>query len=111
MIQHILFPVAIGLLFAEFSGIPQKISRWLLKKYKIGVPSIPYTGISGFSGPIQQRVPYRLKPFDCGMCLSFWIAIIQNYCLHYTVYDILALAAASGCVAYLTMIIVSRIKP
>jgi hypothetical protein len=91
-IEIILLPVAIGLLFAEFSGIPQWFTRWLWKTFKIG-----RMVLSG------HKIPIRIKPFDCGMCLSFWIAIAQNYFLSYSIYHIIGYAAISGCLAHLIL--------
>ena len=54
----------IGFSFAEVSGVPQAISRWLLSQFNFG------KRVKGYN---DFKMPYRLKPFDCGYCLSFWI--------------------------------------
>lgn len=101
-LQIIFFPICIGVLFAEFSEVPQKFSRWLLRKYKKG------KAISLVAGE-WVKVPYRLKPFDCGMCLALWIAITQNIVLNLHPYEIIGYACTSSIIAYLLIRIHERI--
>jgi len=52
---------------AEGSGIMQDIKWWLCEKkfwYRLDQFNIP-----------QQR---RLKPFDCVVCLGFWLGLFYN---------------------------------
>lgn len=60
----------VGFSFAEVSMLPQAFSKWLLEKFNIGKDVKGYQYI---------KVPYRLKPFDCGYCLSFWVGLISAY--------------------------------
>lgn len=103
MTLTIFIPVAIGLLFAEFSGIPQSIMRWLAKK-GYGVSKV-----NGFA--LAKLIPYRCKPFDCGMCLTFWVALAINYFLSkFTLLDAFGFSCMSACVAYLITSIHARIN-
>lgn len=65
---------AFAVLFAELSGIPQYVAWWLAHRYKF---FRKYRGlvaaILGDSG--RDWNPRRLKPFDCAMCLAFWITL------------------------------------
>jgi len=70
MIDLITIPLSAmaGITFAELSGIPQAFSNYLFDKYNIGriVKGSPL------------RFPYRLKPFDCSLCLAFWVCFSLN---------------------------------
>jgi hypothetical protein len=49
---------------AERSGVMDKLKYWLF--YRIYTKQTPYKH-------------FRLKPFDCAMCLSFWIAAVYEW--------------------------------
>jgi len=91
-------------MFAEFSGIPQHVKSWLAKKkiwYK--VPST----VSTFSSPV--RFPRRIKPFDCSLCLSFWICL---YLSHYKAGQPIMESVGLACIsAVLSVLIVKVTKP
>jgi|HubBroStandDraft_3_1064219.scaffolds.fasta_scaffold136515_3 hypothetical protein len=57
----LLIPLAANFI-ADRSGVMVKLKWWLF--YKM------------YSRKTRYK-DYRLKPFDCTMCLSFWIAFIQ----------------------------------
>lgn len=57
---------ATGLIIAEISGIPQRFSYWLLNEFDIGTKNKKYEYI---------KDPLSLKPFSCGLCLSFWTGL------------------------------------
>lgn len=61
---------AVGFSFAEVSQIPQTLSKYLLDTFNIG------KSLKGYS---YVKIPYRLKPFDCGYCLSFWVGFLSAY--------------------------------
>lgn len=83
---HIIFFIiactAFGVLFAELSGIPQFVSRFLAAMriwYKQGY----YINGEFVSDKSGKALPRRIKPFDCGMCLSFWTCfLISKFWLH-----------------------------
>lgn len=60
VLEVITYSAAFGYVFAEVSGIPQRCAKffWMLTK-----------GINRSS----------LKPFTCGMCLSFWSGLLSSY--------------------------------
>lgn len=96
-ILEVISPIAIALVFAEWSGIPQGFSSWL---YKIGI----------YRRGLYTKTRYRLKPFDCGFCLTFWIALIQNHLHGYSYYTTFALACLSASIAYIILTIHARIN-
>jgi hypothetical protein len=49
--------------FAEILQAATHVSEWLCEKEYV------YKDYYG------QKLPRRLKPFDCTLCLSFWIAL------------------------------------
>lgn len=61
--------VCFSVWFVDFLRLPQRLAVWLCDK---GLYYKTYYG---------QPIPRRLKPFDCVMCLSFWLA------LTYSVYE------------------------
>lgn len=63
-----------GFSFAEVSGIPQAFSRFLYNRFNLG---------SNVKGYQYIKTPYRLKPFDCGYCLSFWVGLLSSYYIGY----------------------------
>lgn len=80
----------VGFSFAEVSQVPQNISRLLLEKFNIGQELKQYNGI---------KVPYRLKPFDCAYCLSFWVGFLCAYSSEFTLIASLMIGFASSIVA------------
>jgi len=64
----VLGSACVGFSFAEVSGVPQAFSRWLLSQFNIG------KNVKGYQ---YVKVPLRIKPFDCGYCLSFWFGFIS----------------------------------
>ena len=103
MINTILIPLAIGLLFAEFSGIPQSFARWLAS---IGIGKANHNGFT-----FTKKLPYKLKPFGCGLCLTFWIALFLNvYSCNFTFIESVGFACMSSCIAYLIITIRDRIN-
>jgi hypothetical protein len=68
----------IGVTFAELSGIPNSIKNWLKDKriwYRKGV----FLGGEFIEGVSGAYITKRIKPFDCGLCLSFWISLSLCY--------------------------------
>lgn len=80
----------LGFSFAEVSQIPQNLSRLLLEKFNIGKELKQYNGI---------KVPYRLKPFDCSYCLSFWVGFLYSYSVDLAIIESLMIGFASSIVA------------
>lgn len=64
----------IGYSFAELSNIPQSIANYLNDRWNIGKK------IEGYE---YVKLPYRLKPFDCGYCLSFWVGLFSTLYFYY----------------------------
>lgn len=65
--EVILFSVAFGYVFGEVSRIPQSFARWLMKFGFYRTMRI---------NPFEiTKQPYSLKPFTCGLCLSFWTCL------------------------------------
>lgn len=69
MIQHyinllsIVFgSAALAIMFAELSGIPDVIKQLIL----------PFWHTKTID---KRKLPRRIKPFDCSLCLSFWICL------------------------------------
>lgn len=87
---------SLGLGFAEISQIPQAFASFLLNKFNIG------KSVKGYD---YIKVPYRLKPFDCGYCLSFWTGLISSY---YFGYDLIV-SLMIGFVAGIVSILIKRI--
>jgi hypothetical protein len=65
---------SVGYSFAELSGVPQGLSQWLYDKFNIGKK------VNGFE---YIKTPLRLKPFDCGYCLSFWTGFLTTFYFDY----------------------------
>lgn len=63
-----------GFSFGELSGIPQSITNYLHERFDFGKKVQGYDYI---------KMPYRLKPFDCGYCLSFWIGLFSTLYFDY----------------------------
>lgn len=82
----------LGFSFAEISMIPQTFSRWLLTEFNIG------TKLKGYE---YAKTPLRLKPFDCGYCLSFWVALLSSLYFNYIVITGVMIAFAATIVAIL----------
>ena len=103
MIKIILYSVAIGLLFAEFSGIPQRFARWLATK-GFGVSTL-----NGFTSSV--KIPYKLKPFGCGMCLTFWISLTMSiFSANFDLWEAFGIACISGSIAHLILTVYARIN-
>ena len=103
MQNEIIYPIAIGLLFAEFSGIPQSFARWLAKK------GIGISKVNGFF--LEPKIPYKLKPFGCGLCLTFWISLTFSiFSANFEVYNALGTASIASCISYLIISINARIN-
>jgi hypothetical protein len=64
----VLGSACVGFSFAEVSGVPQALSRFLYNQFNIGKK------VKGYQ---YVKVPLRIKPFDCGYCLSFWFGFIS----------------------------------
>jgi hypothetical protein len=77
----------VGFSFAEVSMIPQMFAVWLCDEFDIGrkIPGYDYV-----------RRPYRLKPFDCGYCLSFWVAFLSALYFNYGIVASLIIAFTSS---------------
>lgn len=72
ILEIIIFSAAFGYVFAEASKIPQNFAQWLLSK---GYHTYDWKMYNmGFKNP----KPYSLKPFTCGMCLSFWTGFVSS---------------------------------
>jgi len=82
----------LGFSFAEISMIPQSLSRWLFDRFNIGNKLKGYDFI---------KTPLRLKPFDCGYCLSFWVALLSALYFNYIMLVALMIAFAASIVAVL----------
>ena len=86
----ILGSAAIGFSFAEVSMIPQMFSKWLCNRFDIGKSLDAYKYL---------KVPYRLKPFDCGYCLSFWVAFLSAIYFNYIILFALMIGFGASIVA------------
>lgn len=82
--------------FAEISELPQFLMKWLMYRYKI------FKRVQ--MGEIVTERPYRIKPFDCELCLSWWIALITSLAVYHFsfFYSILI----SGSCSLIAMVIV-----
>lgn len=82
----------VGFSFAEVSGIPQALSLWLRNEFDFGktLPGYQY-----------MKTPYRLKPFDCGYCLSFWVAFLSALYFNYVLITALMIGFVASIVAIL----------
>lgn len=80
----------VGFSFAEVSGIPQAFANFLYNKFDLGNPVKGYQYI---------KTPYRLKPFDCGYCLSFWFSFLASYYIGYELLFALIFGFMSSIVA------------
>lgn len=78
MIEIIIFSAAFGYVFAEASKIPQNFAHWLFRKgiYKVERRNMSYIAEKDMF--IETNVPYSLKPFTCGLCLSFWTGFVSS---------------------------------
>lgn len=95
MIEVILFSAAFGYVFAEVSKIPQNFAQWLLKR---GYHTYDWQMYNhGFKNP----KPYSLKPFTCGMCLSFWSALISAIFLNFDLWHCFGIAFCASLTAVL----------
>ena len=86
----ILGSAAIGFSFAEVSMIPQAFALWLRDRFNIG---------KSFDGYKYIKTPYRLKPFDCGYCLSFWVAFLSAMYFQYNILFSLMIGFGASIVA------------
>ena len=86
----ILGSAAIGFSFAEVSMIPQTLALWLRDRFNIGKALDAYKYL---------KVPYRLKPFDCGYCLSFWVAFLSALYFNYIILFALMIGFGASIVA------------
>lgn len=103
MIKIILYSVAIGLLFAEFSGIPQRFARWLAKK------GIGLSTLNGFTS--CRKIPYKLKPFGCSLCLTFWTGLLLSFFpANFALLDAVGIACIASCISYLITSVNARIN-
>lgn len=103
MIKVILYSVAIGLLFAEFSGIPQRFARWLATK-GFGISTM-----NGFT--CSKLIPYKLKPFGCALCLTFWVGLLLSFFYtNFDLYDSIGIACIASCISYLITSIHARVN-
>jgi hypothetical protein len=82
----------LGFSFAEISMIPQMFSRFLLSEFNIG---------SKLKGYEYAKTPLRLKPFDCGYCLSFWVALLSALYFNYIIITALMIGFAATIIAIL----------
>jgi hypothetical protein len=82
----------LGFSFAEVSMIPQMFSRFLLSEFNIG---------NKLNGYQYAKTPLRLKPFDCGYCLSFWVALLSALYFNYIIITALMIGFAASIVAIL----------
>jgi len=100
MISNLIFLIigsaCVGFSFAEVSMVPQIFSKWLLDKFNIG------QNVKGYQ---YIKVPYRLKPFDCGYCLSFWTGLLSTYNFNYG----FTLAIIAGFTASIVAILLKKI--
>lgn len=82
----------VGFGFAEITQIPQGVSRFLLEQFNLGKK------VKGYE---YVKVPYRLKPFDCGYCLSFWIGFLSSYYFGYELIVSIMIGFIAGIVSIL----------
>lgn len=82
----------VGFSFAEVSNIPQTFARWLCDELGFGKKMPGYSYIT---------VPFRLKPFDCGYCLSFWVAFLSALYFNYNIVTALIIGFTSSVVSIL----------
>lgn len=80
----------VGFSFAEVSMIPQTFARWLCDEFDLGKRMPGYSYIT---------VPFRLKPFDCGYCLSFWVAFLSSLYFNYNIVTALIIGFTSSVVS------------
>ena len=81
--NNYLYAIAISILFADMSGIPQRI-KWAYK-FK------------------------QLKPLDCSMCLSFWISLCVGYLLHLHLLEIIGRASIASCLTVIFMLLYRKL--
>lgn len=82
----------VGFSFAEVSMIPQLFSKWLLQEFDFGKKVENYQ---------YFKTPYRLKPFDCGYCLSFWVSFLSSLYFNYGIVASLIIGFTSSVIAIL----------
>lgn len=68
LLSIVIGSVAVAIFFAELSGIPNVIKKIILPVWNLKTID-------------KRKLPRRIKPFDCHLCLSFWI------CLYLCVYQ------------------------
>ena len=103
MIKIILYSVAIGLLFAEFSGIPQRFAKWLATK------GVGKSELNGFT--CSKLIPYKLKPFGCSLCLTFWTGLLLSFFYaNFDLWEAFGIACISGSIAHLILTVYARIN-
>jgi len=88
ILSLLVIPLAANFI-AEWSGVIQKFQYWLF--YRIYTRQTEYN-------------PKRLKPFDCPMCLSFWLTVCFVLIPECSVRSILLPFAAAG-----SSVIINRI--
>lgn len=108
IIAVILASSCFGVVFAEYSGIPNTIKKWLMVNkiwYKKGY-SLNGQFVSANDGKLFPR---RIKPFDCSLCLSFWICL---FLIHFKADQLWIESVGYSCVsATLSIIIIKATKP
>ena len=75
--------------FAEMTRIPQTIG-WAFRK-PVKPPFVPK--------------PRRLNPFDCPLCLSWWVSLIVFWQMYPVWYAVLYAALCSGCAVLIDKLI------
>lgn len=86
MIETIVTPVTIALiaiLFAETSGIMDKVKWWMrvritdrTSEIRSGKKQLYQFWVTvKMADAVEMNLPFRVKPLDCSLCLSFWMSI------------------------------------
>jgi len=93
--ELVLIPLAANFI-SDFSGVMESLKYWLF--YRIHSKEVRYR-------------PFRIKPFDCPMCLSFhmtwiWIYFSQGFT---NIFIIVLLSSASAAIASIINRIYNRI--
>lgn len=92
-ITYNIIMIVLSIIFiVDISGVMEYIKRTIFKI---------------INGRKVNYVPYELKPFDCSLCMTFWIIIIYLFILKYTIINVVFIA--SMC-AISTIIISPTIK-
>lgn len=79
---EVLLTASAGALFANLSGVMKQFKWWLMIRgywYELKYPG---------------KMTRRLKPFDCEMCMGFWLGLI-NFLLFHPVSIPLAIGLAA----------------